>query len=67
MDKYNDLQNERIEKKLSHLGALLSLATEEVIDAEQKPGDVKSRLEEIQQEIEQAYITLDEPFLYDTD
>ena len=64
---YKDNHNHHLKNKLSRLGALVSLATDDIVIAERTVTDAKARLEKIQREIEQLYITLEEPFFYTMD
>ena len=63
MAEYKDLQNKRVENELSKLGALISIAEDDVLSAEASIFATKIKLQKIQQEIEQLYITLNDPFL----
>lgn len=47
---------------LSRLGAKVSLASDEMAQAEKRVCAAAQKLWEIQQEIEQHYLTLDDPF-----
>ena len=67
MATYKYSQNGKIEGKLSQLGAMVSLAADDLTAAEQKVMDAKVRLAIIQLEIEQIYMTLKEPFIYKID
>ena len=57
-----DARSKRIETKLSQFGALVSLASDEVIEAKARVKAAEEKLANLQAEIEQLYIILNEPF-----
>ena len=58
-----DMKATQLEKDLSRIGATVSLASDELIQAEKRVQAASHKLVQIQQEIDQLYTTLKEPLL----
>lgn len=58
----NDYRLSKIERRLSQLGALVSLAVEDVQNTKRSALAAELKLQQLQAEIEQLYITMTETF-----
>ncbi len=63
MRKGKDIRIARIERELSRLAALVSLAADDVSRAEKEMRAAAQKLVDVQQGMEQIYMTLEEPFV----
>ena len=61
-DNANDFRLSKIERRLSQLGALVSLAVEDVQNTKRSALAAELKLQQLQAEIEQLYITMTETF-----
>lgn len=62
MNKGKDMRDKKIERELSRIASLVALATEDAEQSKTAAASAKARLDLARTEIEQLYMTLDEPF-----